>query len=89
MQLAPTTRPIYARHIANPEFEMRVTRMAEKRLPMGGIPAVLTDDQGGWYSAELIRDDDRDDDDEFPWVALAVNGYADELTARTEAERRA
>ena len=56
--------------------------MATEKVLYGGYPAVLTDG-AGWFSAELI-----DDPEEPLKVAAAVNGYADEATARRDAEKR-
>jgi hypothetical protein len=72
----------YARHIGNKELILKVVEMSSQNLPYGGCPAILTDGVG-WFSAELEVDPN-----EELLVAMAVNGYADEETARCDAESR-
>ncbi len=63
-----------------------LTITAESSLPpvnpAHGLPAVLTDGTD-WYSAEIVYDYKGS-----TFIAYAVNGYADEATARIDAEAR-
>lgn len=73
----------YALHIANRNLVLTIVLVGEKKVPMGGWPAVLTDGVG-WFSAELVEVPN-----ERLFVAAAVNGYGDKATAQQNAEARA
>jgi hypothetical protein len=73
----------YALHGANKLRILTIVEMADEKILYGGIPALLTDG-AGWYSAELMAEDN-----ERLLIAYAVNGYKDKGEARRDAERRA
>lgn len=49
-----------------------------------GSPSVLTDEYGGWYSAEVVFDGKSN-----RFIAYAVNGYSERTTAERDVLRRA
>lgn len=69
-------------HIANADKLLTVLEEYPGPDCFSGPLALLTDETGGYYSAELVSL-------ERVTFAAAVNGHADEATARRDARRRA